>query len=365
MTPDISFKLAYTVAKLIDLNTPPPEIASRTGVAENDVRDMETWTRDMSDYSSELGHGAITATETVVLRYIGRWKLTNNEQLLIRMFRQPPIDDTRAREILDDLGPSDRLEMAEALGAEDTGEIAQVLDSLAARKITGDLMGASLLASLYEEDEYDDSGAQEVELLDPETWEGPPSRMVAELLVEEASKWKETPELTLIYRILRKDTLRVLMDTGEFIAILDQVAEQESTGFREDARWPNPGPIYIELTGDLPEIPEEDRELIHSYIISEDSGDGTRMVMIPTDTPDGLAAKSVMLNTRTGEITGLFGEEREWGTAIEMSRRLIAFLTDENYEFVEMPLSRSARRRLQRSGAPNPWHVVQRRRSPR
>ena len=37
-------------------------------------------------------------------------------------------------------------------------------------------------------------------------------------------------------------------------------------------------------------------------------------------------------------------------------------VTDENNEIVEMPLRRSQRRRLQQSGAPNPWHVVQPRR---
>ena len=83
--------------------------------------------------------------------------------------------------------------------------------------------------------------------------------------------------------------------------------------------------------------------------------------MFPSTTQDGVEATSVMLNTRTGAITGLFGEETLWDTAIDFANMLIAFLTDEKYEFVEMPLSCTARRRLQRSGQPNPWHIVRRR----
>ena len=347
MNPELNLPLLYRTARLIDLQIPHPEIAARTGLTQDEVREVEAWALGLSDQLSARGLGALTATESLILWYLSRWAGTA----------------ARAGESAERLRADQAREMVEAFGAEETSQIAEAMDSLAERGILRPLMGVSFSDLLSEEE--DGFEVPEVELLDPRAWEGPPSRMVAELLVEEASKWEETPELTLIYRILRKDTLRVLIDTGEFIAILDQVAKQESTGFRADARWPNPGPIYIELTGDLPEIPEEDKEVIHSYIISEDSGDGTRIVMIPTDTPDGSAATSVMLNTRTGEITGLFGEEREWGTAIEMSRRLIAFLTDENYEFVEMPLSRTARRRLQRSGAPNPWHVVQRREDPR
>ena len=61
----------------------------------------------------------------------------------------------------------------------------------------------------------------------------------------------------------------VLMDTGEFIAIGDRITEEESTGFRENARWPNPGPIYIEFTEPSPALPEGYKDAFHGYIISE------------------------------------------------------------------------------------------------
>ena len=364
MIPEISFKLAYSIAKLADLDTPISRMASSTGLPENDVIEFEAWARSLSICSAQNGYGTVTVTQAVALRYIGRWKLTGPEQGVVRLSGQPLIADDRAREIMDNLGPDDQLEMAEAFGAEDPGEVAQVVDSLKAREIPGELMGAALLDSLYvedEDDEDDDFEAPEIEILDLRAWEGPPSRLIPELLEKEASEWEEAPELTFLHHILRKDTLRVLMDTGEFFATLDQIKEEESTGFGEDARWPSPGPIYIELTEPSPALPDEYRDAVHGYILSEDTGDGTRMVMFPSTTKDRATATSVMLNTRTGAVTGLFGEETLWDMAIDFATMLIAFLTDENYEFVEMPLNRTARRRLQRSGAPNPWHVARRR----
>ena len=68
-----------------------------------------------------------------------------------------------------------------------------------------------------------------------------------------------------------------------------------------------------------------------------------------------------MINTKTGAISGLLGSEGKLDLAIELARGLVAFTTDVNYEFVEMPPNRTARRRLQRSGQPNPWHVVRHR----
>ena len=67
---------------------------------------------------------------------------------------------------------------------------------------------------------------------------------------------------------------------------------------------------------------------------------------------------------RTGQTLGIFGPETNWERITEMALCLIDLLTDDHYEIVEMPLNRRARRRLQRSGAPNPWHVVRHRIGP-
>ena len=114
MNSEITFKLAYRIANLIDLNTKSSEIAASAGLPEYDVIEMEAWDRSLSVYSSELGHGTITITQAVVLRYIGRWKLTGPERQLIQPSGQPVIEDARAREIVASLKQGEQLHMAEA-----------------------------------------------------------------------------------------------------------------------------------------------------------------------------------------------------------------------------------------------------------
>ena len=56
---DIQIPLAYRVARLIDLNTPRTRIAARTGLTENEVRDVEAWTKENLP---DRAHGELTAT---------------------------------------------------------------------------------------------------------------------------------------------------------------------------------------------------------------------------------------------------------------------------------------------------------------
>ena len=238
------------------------------------------------------------------------------------------------------------------------------MHSLAEKSVLNSLIGTLYLDILPPEDEDEEDDEPGVEFLDPGAWEGPPSRLLAELLEQDRSDEEEMPEGSILHYILRKDTLRVLMETGEFMAILDQIMAEGPTGVKEDARWPCSSPIYIELTEASPELPEEFRGFVHSYIITEDFGDDTKGVIFPNSLKDGPGTTGVMINTKTGEISGLFGSEGKLDLAIKLARGLVTFVTDVNYEFVEMPLNRRARRRLQRSGQPNPWHVVRCRKGP-
>ena len=359
MNQKTTLPVTYRVIRLIDQKIPHPEIASRTGLTENYVREIEAWTRELAD-SSDRTRGALTTTETLVFWYL----------------RYTAIVTGQAGRPLEVFGAEDFFEMVQEFGAETTQEIAEVLESLRGKGILESLIGTSYLDILPEEYQDDpeelgdepDPQKPETNLLDPRAWEGPPSRLLTELLEQEQeqeqeqSDDQERPTDTTLYYILRKDTLRILMETGEFIAILDRIMEEEPTGIKEDARWPYSGPIYIELTGAPPEMPEEYREDIHSFIITEDYGDDVRTVMIPNNLEDGPETIGVGLNIKTGAIISIFGPpERKWERTIELVRRLAAFLTDENNEFVEMPLSRRQRRRLQRSGQPNPWHLVRHR----
>ena len=353
MNQKTNLPVAYRVIRLIDLQTPHPEIAARTGLTENYVREIEAWTRDLAD-SSDRTRGALTTTETLVFWYL----------------RYTAIVTGQAGRPLEVFGAEDFFEMVQEFGAETTQEIAEVLESLRGKGILESLIGTSYLDILPEEYQDDpeelgdepDPQEPETNLLDPRAWEGPPSRLLTELLEQDRSDDQETTVESPLHYILRKDTLRILMETGEFMAIIDRIMEEGPTGVKERARLPHAGPIYIELTEASPEFPEGYSGFVHSFIITQDYGDDIRTVMIPNNLEDGPGTIGVGLNIKTGEIIGIFGPETKWERSIELVRHLVTFLTDENNEFVEMPLSRSQRRRLQRSGQPNPWHVVQRRR---
>ena len=378
MNQDGNLPLAYIVTRLIDLQTAHPEIAAKTGTTENYVSEMEARTKDTTARLARAD-GTLTATETLLLRWL-IYDLAATASSTGKMEGTFGTEDTV-------------LGMAEAFGAETTLEIAEVMESLTGKGFFESLLGPGFLDTFSEEhdDEPEDQEPEnqepeddvrfiagreffesllepdpqepETNLLDPRAWEGPPSRLLTELLEQEQDRSddQERPTDTTLYYILRKDTLRILMETGEFMAILDRIMEEEPAGVKEDARWPHSGPIYIELTEASPEMPEEYRGFVHSFIITEDYGDDIRKVMIPNNLENGPGTIGAGLNIKTGEIVGIFGPETRWERTIELVRRLAAFLTDENNEFVEMPLSRSQRRRLQRSGQPNPWHLVRHR----
>ena len=369
MNPEINLQLAYRVTKLIDLQTPHQEIAASTGLTEDDVREIEAWARDAPDLSAQP-QGTITATEALVLQIFCH--LAGNTPPTKMMV------EAYGAELIQSLGEG----LVSTVGDEylvnfpsirdedpddehpDPLELEDGMESLGRKGVLQSLIRTKFPDILSEEhDEEPDPQKLETDLLDPRAWEGPPSRLLTELLEQEQeqSDDQERPNDTTLYYILRKDTLRILMETGEFMAILDRIMEEEPTGVKEDARWPHSGPIYIELTEASPEMPEGYSGFVHSFIITEDYGDDIRTVMIPNNLEDGPGTIGVGLNIKTGDIIGIFGPEAKWERAIKLVRHIVTFLTDENNEFVEMPLSRSQRRRLQRSGQPNPWHLVRHR----
>ena len=333
MNPDITFELAHTVTRLIDLNIPYAEAAARTGLTEDDAREIEAWARDAPDMSAQA-QPTFTATEALVLQCICYVAGSG----------------TPTKEMAVAYGDGGIQEMGESL-------LSTVGDSSLVNfpSLHDDEPEDDLPDILSEEDEPED------ELLDPAAWEGPPSRLLTELLEQERSGVLETYDKPTLHYILRTDTLRVLMEPGDFFAILDQKLTEPPTGAEEDSRWPHSGPIYIEIKETSPTVPEENKGSVYNFIVTEEDGYGTRGVLFPDIRKEGAGTTGVGLNVTTGEVTGIFGSETTVDTAVVSARAIVAFITDVSYEFVEMPLSRQARRRLQRSGAPNPWHVVRRR----
>ena len=69
MNPRTTLPGTYIVTKLIDLQTPYPDIAAKTGLTEDYVREIEAWTKAVADLSAQT-RGILTATETLVLWYL-------------------------------------------------------------------------------------------------------------------------------------------------------------------------------------------------------------------------------------------------------------------------------------------------------
>ena len=343
MNPDLYTKLAYGAARLMDLDIPHPEIAARTGLTEDNVRAVEDWANDTPVLPVRT-QGALTATESLVLQVL----IAATEAKLST--GQPKVD----------IGAETIQGLADTFGAHSDLEMGVVVENLVMKGYLKRRPDTQLLYIPSEENEVepeflgpetDDPG---VELLDPKAWEGPPSRLVNEFL-------EQDPSASLLRRILRKDTLRVLMHMDDFRAILDRTAAAGPTGFQERARWPHPGSVYIELQKALPEGAEDYLRVVHGIIITQDFGDDTRGVMIPNTKKDGPGLTGVGLNIKTGELMGVFRPVTAPEETAGLVHGLVAFLTDENNEIVEMPLSRTARRRMERNGQSNPWHVVRRR----
>ena len=211
MNQQTTLPVAYRVIRLIDLHTPHAEIAARTGLTEPYVREIEAWTRETADLSDRT-RGALTTTEALIFWYL----------------RYTAVVTGRAGRPL------------EVFGAETTSEIEEVLESLRGKGILESLIGTTYLDILPEEyqgdpEELDDKpNPQEPEndLLDPRDWEGPPSRLLTEILEQDRSDDQETTVESPLHHILRKDTLRILMETGEFTAIIDRIMEEGPTGVR-------------------------------------------------------------------------------------------------------------------------------------
>lgn len=339
--------LVFRVAKLIDMQLPFHEIAALTGLTEDDVREVVAWTLDAPDLPARV-RDVVNATEALVLR---------------------GIDSTVGSEPrAEGEGPVTEEEVVRALvgefGTEATFEIKGAMASLEAKGIAGPRPGRGISDEVVEmlRDDLVPEDPGDL-LIHPSAWEGPPSKLVTMLLEPDIFRADARLADALLGPILRKDALRVLLDMDDFWPILEQAMTGALSGFRQNARWPHPGPIYIEFAEVLPENPREYLGVTHGFVITEDSGNDTRGVVIPGIRQGQLRALPVRLNIRTGELMGDAGPIVAGNQMTELIRGLVLFLTDENNEIVEMPLTRRARRRLRQSGTPNPWHVVRRRRT--
>lgn len=338
---------AYRAAKLMDSQIPHQEIAARTGLTGDDVSSLEELAKDLSDSASADGYGGLTATEA----------LTFSQLINLRYPAGRPGDIFRG------IGTTEVLSTVDAFEPEENREIAEILDSFIGKGILSSADGTRFVNLLSRASERDiDPDELENLLLEYQAWEGPRSRLVDELQNPDLSGPDAKMAGALIYQVLGKDTLRIMMDLGDFQDILERTMAGEPSGVNEGFRWPHPRHTYIEFPGPLHIILGEDAGVLHGIIIIEESGQETKTVMIPATQEGWPGVMGVRLNIRTGAFTRLFGPAVQPDQIIELVRRLAFFVADERTEIVEMPLTRRARRRLRRSGQPNPWHVAQHRR---
>ena len=260
------------------------------------------------------------------------------------------------------------------------------MDQLAAR-----LLEKGFITTV-EEAPPEDGTQNPSSLIGPAQWQGPTSSLVAALLDQQPGDDTQTQLTeTLLHLVLRKDTLRILMDS-ELITRLHRAAMDPSWQPPEySPGWPHRGPVYIEISPPLTEEVTRIKGEMHGLIITEDTGMDLRGVLAPSIlngrvelmamtirliiTEDtgmdlrGVLAPSI-LNGRV-ELMAMTIRPTNWDPeALDeldvpamrhlflLLTALVVFLTDDRTEIVPRPLTRTQKRRLARTGRTNPWHII-------
>ena len=193
----------------------------------------------------------------------------------------------------------------------------------------------------------------------PSEWEGPASSLVTRLLDHQPQTGDQTDiRDTILYMVLRVDTLRILMDSK---VILDLNREIYDAGWQPpeySPGWPHRGPVYIEIS---PPLTKEATGLdgdMHGLIITEDTGMDLRAILIPITHEEWVGVKAMTINPTTWEPQGLEDDGQYMGAFWLLFTQLATYLSADGTEIVPRQLTRSQERRLARTGRPNPWHII-------
>ena len=204
-------------------------------------------------------------------------------------------------------------------------------------------------------------GSQDEHLvISPSQWEGPASSLVTRLLDHQPQTGDQTDiRDTILYMVLRVDTLRILMDSK---VILDLNSEIYAAGWQPPEYcpgWSHRGPVYIEIS---PPLTKEATGLdgdMHGLIITEDTGMDLRAILIPITHEEWIGVKAMTISPTTWEPQGLEDDDGQYmGAFWLLFTQLATFLSADGTEIVPRPLTRSEQRRLARTGRPNPWHII-------
>ena len=197
-------------------------------------------------------------------------------------------------------------------------------------------------------------------LLHPAQWQGPLSSLVTRLLSQDPSDNTQAQlRDTLLQLVLRKDTLRIMMDS-ELITRLHRATMDPGWQPPEySPGWPHQGAVYIEISPPLTQEVSGIEGEMHGLIITQDTGRDLRGVLVPSTLNGRADLMAMTINPTTWEPEALNEQDIPLMRHLFLFLTAVAvFLTDDSTEIVPRPLNRTQRRRMARTEGTNPWHVI-------
>ena len=197
-------------------------------------------------------------------------------------------------------------------------------------------------------------------LIGPAQWQGPMSSLVAALLDQQPGDDTQMQLTeTLLHLVLRKDTLRILMDS-ELITRLHRAAMDPGwQPPKYSPGWPYREPVYIEISPPLTEEATGLEGEMHGLIITEDTGMDLRGVLAPSILNGRVELMAMTIRPTNWDPEALDEQDiPAMRHLFLLLTALVVFLTDDRTQIVPRPLTRTQRRRLARTRRINPWHII-------
>ena len=196
--------------------------------------------------------------------------------------------------------------------------------------------------------------------INPYQWPGRGSTLIKELLRQTRETGDETSEeeaedaaykYRVVMKILRVKTKRIVFDTNQYIAFLDPERQPEDPEVFAGMEWPFNDTIYIEFSDPL----EGNNNVWHGVMVP--AGEEPRSMALMTTGDEELTCLTSKIHLDGRDIVQ--EEENTRGTVIDNSvRQMVAYMTARNIELVDEPLTRQARRKLERKKQVNPWRMI-------
>ena len=347
----------YRIASLIEDGLTNRQILRRMNTSEQEIN----YIKNLTNLPEELDQQGIPPTEALILYHV--MSLIDNKIV--------PIEGQIALE----LGINDVSQLAEKLENLQQRGLLSLNDPTEGDQDESIYSDTQILMDNTEEDEEDEEERQ----IRPEEYPARKPRLALWLQDRLTRKQQEnraagtsnkllTPEeLTeyiMVKAITRTTTKRILMQLEEMQALLINQDRPGPPGLSPD-RYPMESVIYIEahqpgLTAQETNLNAQERMPDNARLegILVAGKNDTRLCTVCYSSPEDFLPQVFRINlpTGTGYLLGKSGNITP--SKVNQLFNFIEHLTNPLVEIVPEPLNRQQRRRLERTGLENPWHML-------